>query len=230
MMKKQLYNILCALCLCVLAMGTLAAPAFAALPKDHAQYMESSEDYKNAFEQFTEGMREAKERLSAGEYKDLERENETTVAEIVKESLEAKDPEADAYATAYWMRNAYVNKALVWDWLRKNANGVQGFYRMQSAAFNGYMTIQEGEGKGLYAVYIFAVQKGGAENNCELKAEGKLNKKKMRLNYGGDDPSATVDLAFDGESARVTTSGAFKASGWFGANVVIDAEYIREKK
>jgi hypothetical protein len=52
----------------------------------------------------------------------------------------------------------------------------------------------------------------------------------MRVDYGGGDQSATVDIAFDGETAKVTTSGAFKESGWFGANVIIDGEYLREKK
>ncbi|MDR0882918.1 MAG: hypothetical protein LBP55_10365 [Candidatus Adiutrix sp.] len=208
-----------------------ADPGFAALPKDHAAYLKTSEDYQSAFEQFTKVMQEAKERLSAEDYNALEGENETAIAESVREDMASDAAEVDAYATAFGMRNAYVNQALTWDWLRQNAVGVQGFYRLKSGAFDGYLTVQEGEDKGVYAVYIFAAQKeGGAENNGELRAEGKLDVSKIRLNYGNDDPSATIDLTFDGETAQVATSEAFKKSGWFGANVLIDGDYLREKK
>jgi len=226
---KKIFLLAAVLAVLTVAFFAAGSPALAGAPKGHATFMEN-EDYQSAYEQFTAVMSEAKERLSPGEYGELEKENDETMAESVKEDIASETPEIEAWATAYQMRTVYVGNALTWDWLRKNAKGVQGFYALKSGSFDGYMTIQEGDDKNAYAVYIFAAQKGGAENNGELEGGGVLDGKKISVEYGTDDSSATVTVAFDGETATVTTSDAFKESGWFGANVVIDGEYLREKK
>ena len=45
-----------------------------------------------------------------------------------------------------------------------------------------------------------------------------------------DDDQNVITITFDGEIAKLTSSQAFKDSGWLGANVIIDGEYLREKK
>jgi hypothetical protein len=50
------------------------------------------------------------------------------------------------------------------------------------------------------------------------------------VEFGADDPTSTVDVTFDGETAKAATSQAFKESGWRGNGVVLDGEYTREKK
>ena len=39
-----------------------------------------------------------------------------------------------------------------------------------------------------------------------------------------------VAVIFDGETAKVVTSDAFKGRGWLGAGVVLDGAYAREGK
>jgi hypothetical protein len=208
----------------------LAGAAFAALPKNHAEFLKD-EEYQHNFDRFSATMDEAKERLTPDEYKALERENDEAIAESVREDMASGSSEAEAWAGAYLYRAEHIGNVLTWDWLKKNAKGVVGFYKLKSGAFDGYMTVQDSDEKDAYAIYIYAIQKaGGADNNGELEGLGRLEGTKMRVDYGNDDQSATVDIAFNGETANVTTSGVFKESGWFGANVIIDGEYLREKK
>ena len=211
------------------AMVCLTDAAFAAFPKNHAEFLKN-EDYQHNFDRFTATMDEAKERLTSDEYKALEKENDEAFAESVREEMASGSSEVDAWGMAYLIRTEHVGNVLTWDWLKKNAKGVVGFYKLKSDAFDGYMTVEDSDEKGAYAIYMYAVQKGAAENNGELKGLGKLRGTKMRVDYGSDEQLATVDVAFDGEVAIVTTSDAFKESGWFGANVIIDGEYVREKK
>jgi hypothetical protein len=209
--------------------GTLVgSPAFAFTPPEgHEKFLED-EDYKNQFERFTATMEEAKERLAPDEYKALEKETDKAMAQSVKEDMESGSSEAEAWSTAYIVGAESVGQELTFDWLRKNAKGVQGYYKLKSDAFDGYMTIQEGDEENFYAVYIFAIQERGASNSGEVEGGGKLDGGKILVDYGADEPAATV--TFDGETATVATSEAFKASGWIGNGVTLDGEYAREKK
>ncbi|MDR1622941.1 MAG: hypothetical protein LBS00_11255 [Synergistaceae bacterium] len=204
------------------------SPASAELPKGHKEFMKN-EDYKDAFDQFTAVMEEAKERLSAAEYKALEKENGETIAASVKEDMGSGTSEADAYAAAYWMRNEQVSRELRWDWLRKNAEDVQGFYRLKSDAFEGYMTLEKGDEENEYAAGISVAMKKEPYNSGDFDGLGKLSDGKMTAANGDEDPNA-VTVTFDGETAKVVTSKALKESDLFGAGVTIDGEYLREKK
>jgi hypothetical protein len=57
---------------------------------------------------------------------------------------------------------------------------------------------------------------------------GKLLKGKMTIS--DDDGSNVITITFDGETAKLVSSKSFKESGWLGASVAIDGEYLREKK
>lgn len=224
-----------AFCLAVFLALTVAVGVSAAEPPQNHPALLKNQDYKDAHERYATSMAEAKERLTADEYKSLEAANEQAIARGVRESMAGGETEANAYATEYWALSENTGRLLVWDWLRKNARGVQGFYKLKSGAYDGYMTIQEGEDAGSWAVYVFAAVKGTPEKNGELRGEGKLHEKTMTVSCGdsgegGEKAAPTVSIVFDGESARITTSKAFKESGWSGNDVVLDGEYVREKK
>ena len=223
---KFALTVLAAFVVCVAAFS----PASAALPGNHEEYMKN-ESYKSAFDQFTLGMDEAKERLTPDEYKALEKEGDDVIAASVKEDMESDTSEADAYETAYWMRYEQIGRELRWDWLRKNAEDAQGFYRLKSdilGGFDGYLTLEKGDEDGLYAVEIEVVMKSGAQNSGHFSGPGKLSGNEMTVSNPDDDNAVTITL--DGETAKVAASQALMESGWFGAGVTIDGEYVREKK
>ena len=206
-----------------------AASAQGSAPKNHAELLKD-DFYRENRQQYENIMTEAKERLTAEEYDKLAADFEAEIARGAAESIKAGDSEAEAYATEYIAAVERLNRELIFDWLRKNAAGVQGFYRFISEAYEGWLTVQEGDGPASWAVSIFVSQRNEPYNNGELDGEGKLDGGRMAVNYGSDDASATVTIVFDGETARVETSKAFKESGWFGANIVIDGNYGKERK
>ena len=130
----------------------------AALPGSHEEYMKN-ESYKSAFDQFTLGMEEAKDRLTPEEYKTLEKEGDEAIAASVKEDMESGISEADAYESAYWVRYEQVSTELRRDWLRKNASDAQGFYRLKSDYHDGHMTLEKGDEENEYAVEIYVIMK-----------------------------------------------------------------------
>ena len=219
----------------------IAAVSSAALPGNHEEYMKN-ESYKAAFDRFALGMEEAEDRLTPDEYEVLEKEGEEVIAASVKEDMERGASEADAYETAYWMRYEQVSTELHRDWLRKNAEDAQGFYRLKSDAFDGYMTLEKGDEDGLYAVKIFVTMEREPHNTGEIYGPGKFSGDprdartspreartgKMTVSHFDDDSAVTI--TFDGETAKVETTEALKYGGWFGAGVTIDGEYVREKK
>jgi hypothetical protein len=118
-------------------MERMASFASAALPEKHEKYMKD-ESYKSAFEQFTMGMEEAKERLTPDEYKAFEKEGGELIASWVKHDMDDSEySESEAYQTAYWMRYEQISRELRWDWLRMNSEDAQGFYRLKSDTFEG---------------------------------------------------------------------------------------------
>jgi hypothetical protein len=116
------------------------------------------------------------------------------------------------------------------DGLHGNAIGVQGCYTLKSDTLDGYMTVREGDKENVHAVHIFAIQKDGANNTGEVDGGGKLVGNTIAIKYGGDDPDATIDVIFTGETAKVVTSEEFRGSGWLGAGILLDGEYTRERK
>jgi hypothetical protein len=204
-----------------------ASFASAALPENHAEYL-NNESYKAAFNQITLGMEEAKERLTPEEYKALEKEGEEVIAASVKDDMESGNSEAEAYETAYWMRYEQVSRELRWDWLRKNAEDAQGFYRLKSEHFDGYLTLEKGEEKDEYAVSVFVIMKKEPHNSGDFDGIGKLSGNKMTVS-DGDDPEV-ITITFDGDTAKLASSKAFMESGMLGVGVTIDGEYVREKK
>ena len=204
----------------------MVSSASAATPEKHEEYMKD-EDYKGAFEQFTLGMEEAKDRLTPGEYAALEKEGNKLIAGWVELNEEGYS-EVEAWVSAYWVRYEQISMELRRDWLRKNAEDAQGFYRLKSAAFDGYLALEKGDEDGEYAVEIEAVMKKDPENSGNFEGPGKLSGSKMIAMH--DDDENAITITFDGETAKVEMSQAFKDSGWLGAGVTLEGEYVREKK
>ena len=215
----------------LVTLGTLAASPVCAFtpPKGHEALMRQ-EAYKEQFEKFSATMSEAKERLAPDEFAALDQEADKQLASEAKAEMETSSSEAEAWAMAYTVRIGLIAQELIYDHLRKNPTGVQGYYKLKSDALDGFMTVREGDGANSYAVYAYAVQTGGAYNSGEVEGLGELVGNKISLDYGNDDPEATVELTFDGDTARVLTSKAFRRSGWLGNGVYLDGEYARERR
>jgi hypothetical protein len=196
-----------------------------ALPKDHAEWMKN-EFYKESFERFAALVKEAEEKLGAEEYAAVERANE----KAAKDTEEESNSGPDEWGMAWNLRADDIGQVIAWDWLHKNAKGAQGYYALKDEFQDGYLTVRENDDGSGYAVTIFAIQKYEPQNSGEITGEGKLDGNKMTVDFGSEDPAATVTVTFDGETANVETSEAFHGSGWLGLNVYIDGEYAREKK
>jgi hypothetical protein len=189
-----------------------------------------NDGYQYSFTRFTAAMEDAEDRLTPDEYQALEKENDEAMAESVKADMASGSSEVEAWDLAYLTRAEHVGDVLQWDWLMKNAEGVVGFYRLKSEAFDVSMLVEDADEKNEYAVHVYAARKTAPEDEGELKGLGRLEGARMRIDYGGDDQAATVEVAFEGETAEIVTSDEFKRSGWFGADVIIDGEYLRERK
>lgn len=215
------------LLLCVLAFCFMASPALSGTPEKHEEYMKN-EDYKNAFEQFLAGMEEAKERLAPEEYKAFDNEISEAMETGAIEDMESGYSEAEAYLTAYIVGYEQTNRELKRDWLRKNAEDAQGFYWLKSDVFEGYLTLEKGEEENVYAVDISVMMKNEPHNSGDFSGIGKLSGSKMSVLDSEDTDVITID--FDGETAILTSTGEFKKSSELGEGVILDGEYLREKK
>lgn len=217
---KTFFSLLCLL--------LLSASAVCAMPANHAALMSDSE-YKEAFEGYSATLQEAKERLNAQEFAALEKGAQEEMAASVKEDMDMGETEAAAWVTAYAVGCGRVNRELRWDWLRRNPEGIQGFYRIKSDAFDGWLAVEKGDEENLYAVEIYAIQKQEPYNSGELEGFGLLKGDTLEAVDKNND-ECPVHITFKGDTASITESGAFKESGWLGAGVSFDADYTREKK
>jgi hypothetical protein len=221
----------------VLALSVLAAESFT-LPKDHAEMMKE-DYYKKPFERFAALMEKAKEKLDSQDYAALEREYEEAVKVAERESVprpgldfskeEQFSLQLDAWEATWRMQSDRIDQIIKNDQLKRNAEGAQGFYR--NASSGGWMTVEEGEEKNVYVIMISATEEGGEpdmESTGVVTGSGKLEGKKMSIDYY--DPDSKITVTFDGETAKVETSKAFKESVLSPWEYVMDGEYVREKK
>jgi hypothetical protein len=216
-------------CVILTACCFTAFSASAFTPPANHEKLLKDEDYQRQFERFSAALEDAKDRLTPAEYAELEKQIDEGMAGSIEEDTESGFSEAEIWSIAYTVGAQSIDQELLFDWLRKNAVGVQGYYELKSGAFDGYMTVEQGDEENFYAVSLYAIQKGGAENSGQVEGGGKLEGKKISVDFGGEE-GQTVIVNFDGETAVVETSEEFKDSGWLGSGVVLDGEYVREKK
>lgn len=214
--------------LLALVLMASADTAFA-VPQQHATYMKN-EEYSSAYAQFSTIMEEAKARLDAAEFVTLEKEVDKVIAEDFKLNKEESGlSDAEAYAVAYSVQQEFVNEQLIHDWLRKHPVGIQGFYRLKGTDSAGYMTVQQGDAPNTYAVRVQVALTSPPYDSGELEGEGSLVNSKMVVTDMNDD-QAKLSITFSSDVAKISTTTAFKASGFTGDGVVLDGEYGREKK
>ena len=215
---------------CMSAFCIAVSPALAALPKKHKEYLKN-EYYKDAFETFTAAMEEIKEKFTPDEYKAFEKEIDEATAVYEKAAAEVEDAlDADVYGEIYArIIDDLITEELRWDRLRKNAEGVQGFYRLKSSAFEGYMAVEKYEKGDKYGVEIRVTMKNEPRNSGYFEGDGKLSGGEiLAYNVYEGNEEDVVTINFDGETAKVKANQAFKDGGALGAGVTIDGEYVRE--
>ena len=206
----------------------LAASAVCAEPANHAKLMANGE-YKQAFEAYSATLKEARDRLDAKDFAAVQKAVQAEMAASAKEDIASGTAEAEAWGTAYGVGRESLNRELRWDWLRRHPEGVQGFYRMKSKAFDGWLTVEKGDTPDMYAVKIYAIQKKAPNNIGELDGFGNLNGNVMSAADKNDDANP-VTITFKGDTATIAEPKAFKESGWLGAGVSFDGDFAREKK
>lgn len=187
-------------------------------PEDHAKFLDN-EDYKKSFGEYAEIMAGLEKNLSSDEYAALEKKSGQEIADSVRQSLEEYGfPEMIAWSGAYAEQiDQLVDTVVVWEMLKRNPIGIQGYYRFKGGIPDGYLTVRAVEGCDYYDVAV-RVGDGG------FWGSGKLESGKMTAEheYSGvfDD---ILDLSFDGDTARVMeVQGSNKGA--------LDGAYLREKK
>ncbi len=206
----------------------LAASAVCAEPENHAAFMANGE-YREAFDAYSATLREARSRLDPKDFAAVEKAVMAEVKDSAKADVSAGASEAEAWSAAYAAGSERLNREMKWDWLRRNPEGVQGFYRMRSKAFEGWLAVEKGDEPDLYAVQIFAVRKRAPRNIGELDGFGILTGNVMQAAYKHDDGNS-VSITFTKDTATIAEPKAFKESGRLGAGVSFDGEFVREKK
>ena len=219
---KHLFSFAC-------MVGILLTASFVyAEPKNHTKLLANGE-YKQAFDAYFATLQEAKKRLDAKDFAAVQKAVLAEMKDSVKEDVASGAEEAIAWSTAYMVGQKSLDRELKWDWLRRNPKGIQGFYRMQSKAFDGWLTVEKGEKPNFYAVQMYAIQKNTPYNSGELDGFGILKGNSMNAVDKNDDKNP-VTIKFKGDTATVSEPTAFKNSGALGAGVSFDGNFKREKK
>ncbi len=229
-------NVLVKIVLVAMALSFTVMSASAGVPAKHEEFMKN-ENYKTNYENLAAQIKSMEGNLPPDAYQAFVTANDKAIDALVKEYVGAGVPEERAYAMVYEERVKDVERESLFDWLRKNATGVQGLYRLQSDAFEGYMTVAvsvESENSDEYEVGISVTMKREPYGSGAFEGfSSKLSDKKITVPYygqeGADDEKA-VTITFEGENATVVSSQTFKASGALGARVVLDGTYVREKQ
>ena len=186
-------------------------------------------EYKESFDAYSATLQEAKTRLDAKNFAAVQKAVLSEIEDSAKADIASGTSELEAWSIAYTVSRESLNRELKWDWLRRHPEGVQGFYRMQSKAFDGWLTVEKGDTPDLYAVKIYAIQKNTPNNSGELDGFGKLQGKTMNAVDKNDDQNP-VCITFKGDTATIAEPQAFKESGALGAGVSFDGDFVREKK
>ena len=201
----------------------LTASAAAATPANHDALMTDGE-YRKAFEAYSTTDQEAGKRLDAQDFAAVQKVVQAEMAEWAEMEISAGSSETEAWSNAYATGRDSLNSELMWDWLRRHPEGVQGFYRMQSKTFDGWMTVRKEKNADMYAVHIVASQKSTPFNSGELDGVGRLKDNSMQVADQSDEKNP-VQIAFHGETATIVEPEAFKKSGALGSGVNTDTPY-----
>ncbi|MGN1038874.1 MAG: hypothetical protein ACI4P0_05715, partial [Mailhella sp.] len=191
--RKNLFALLCLL--------LLTAPADAA-PANHSALM-ADDEYKKTFEEYSATEQKAEKNLDAKDFAALRKSVQKEMEQTVKAGKSEGFSDAEAWSIAYAQGGDSLNLELTFDWLRRHPEGIQGLYRMQSKAFDGWMTVRKEKKANLYAVHIVATQKKEPFNCGDLNGFGTLKGNTMQAADETDDKKP-VNITFHGETATVS--------------------------
>ena len=204
----------------------LTASAAAATPANHDALMTDGE-YRKAFEAYSTTEQEAGERLDAQDFAAVQKVVQAEMAEWAEMEISAGSSETEAWSNAYATGRDSLNRELMWDWLRRHPEGVQGFYRMQSKTFDGWMTVRKEKNADMYAVHIVASQKSTPFNSGELDGVSRLKDNSMQVADQSDEKNP-VQIAFHGETATIVEPEAFKKrEPWAPVSALTVTSYVK---
>ncbi|MDR2779991.1 MAG: hypothetical protein LBB28_02580 [Synergistaceae bacterium] len=230
----------------------LAAESGPTLPEKHAEYMKD-ETYKFNYEAFTEVINQIKGYYGEDEdeYAAFVKRLDGRIAGILKSAEDEREgqetwgyeEELTAWGYAWGVTADELNLTVVpAERLKRGAKGAQGYWELKDDAREGYMLVENTGGGALFTHSAeFRVAAKGAPGTNEyaegyFSGYGNLKDGKLSAEYEYDTsfdvptPDViTIHIEFDGETARVSTSEAFKKGG-LGKDVVYDGEYVRVRK
>lgn len=184
----------------LLIVALAAAPAALAEPAGHTAFMADAA-YKQAFESWMATLQEAEKCLDARDFAAARKAAEADMAWSVRQDMQGGGNEAEAWGTAWYVGQGTLSRELKQDWLRRNAQGVQGFWRMQSATLDGWLALEQGEEPDLYAVSMRVAPKATPQESVEFEGLGRLKGAVMLVEGRSDVPLA---ITFKGETASIT--------------------------
>ena|GEM_PF-4639542 len=189
-------------------------------PKNHKVYM-NYESYKKSFEQLTAMNERIKKIATQDEYFAIAGSTYHMINNWTDARIKEGFTEVRAYEEAYAQRGRDIR----FEWLRHNAEGVQGLYGPRENAALA-MTIEKTEKNDEYAVEI-EVNMNEEPYRISFIGIGKLSGAKMTMPYDNDENAFAI--AFEGENAIVTTSQNFKDAHKLGVVETLDGTYERDR-
>ena len=209
---------------------SLILPAAAnALPSkaDHEKFVKNNEYYGDQYKLLQSVYKEVREKMGSDAEKVISEANKALEATAAADIKEGAQPD-DAWAGAYDMTAVNLQNELAHDYLRRNAKGIQGFYRGSTKDVDSWLTIEEGEDAKTFAVKMSVRQLTGDKGQADLDGFGKLEGKKL-IAFDKNNDECPIEIMIEGEKATVKESEKFKKSDFLGT-LTTDGTYTREKK
>ena len=187
-------------------------------PKNHKVYM-NNETYKNNYERLMLLDERIRKNVTKDEYLVIAKESYQMINDWTSSFISKGLSEVIAYYETYAERG----KDLRDEWLRRNAEGVQGLYgTREDATF--VITVEKTEKNDEYAVEIVAYMKE-EPFRILFTGVGKLSGAKMIMPYENDEDAFAI--TFEGENAILTTSQAFKDARKLSVFETLEGTYKR---
>ncbi len=227
-MKTYCYLIFCCLFLWTFAVDNAAAFP---VPKDNSALLKNAH-YSEAQSEYATALAAAEKVLDKKSFAKLEKELAAMITGNTQALTAAGESAQTAWIDAYSEAADYAKAEARFEFFRKNPVMAQGYYNAENG-YDGYLLLEKQKNTEEYFLEFSLVQKGGAFNSGKLKAVSKKSDKKDVLlifaeNVG--DGAIIGEILLKGETITVKTTDDFKTSGYLGHGVMLDGNYIREKK
>ncbi|MDR1776303.1 MAG: hypothetical protein LBR31_00545 [Desulfovibrio sp.] len=237
----------------VIVCGALLPTVCAALSGDEiGKFRSASRSFGKIYDLYDLAMMNAYNLLDEHAFAALEKELDAAVAEKAHRLVKAGKNEADAYAVALGDAVQRAERANTGKLVKGSPR--EGFYELQSDTLRGHMAVYRGTSQALeekeemYSLDFAVWEKDNPAKlgRCRACAAALTDKTVTAsveilddaLEPQNRDPKIQISIAFDGETATVKTTDAFRKgkflSGSAGSNfeksaVAIDGKYLRGK-